>query len=490
MLKLQGNRMKARVIFRSVSYSYFIVLISILLFWVTLKTGIPAILSNYDFVTVISFIAIGFFSVLFLVRAVLQAGISLCVIHWYFIFIFFFIVPFFQYLGNLFTYQVNSNDLLTGNIFILLWCLVYAFSYDYSIKKTSESSEIMNLFSCRNIRPKFLKHKFYILTLVSTLIALHLISIFSLESFFTRGSYSKLIEHIGGWKPHTYIITFYLRPLLFCTLILFIGTVFFFRKIKRTPAVYVCLFVLFAANIIVNNPLSYARFMSFTMLFGLFILFSFRRVKTSLIYISVLFLGLPFIQTLNIFRQSYYHISQNNNFKFNWDFLFRGSFDAYENFIHTIRYVNQFGIVYGKQLAGALLFFVPRSFWINKPVGSGTYIAHALEKRFDVSHFNIGNPLISEMYLNFHITGIVIGALFYGFITSWLDKNYRLSREENVFEQSLHDKRISFYNILYPFLLGLYLFHLRGDFISSYAYTVGFILAFVTAVVFLKLRII
>jgi hypothetical protein len=482
--------MKARAIFQSVFYSYFIVTTILLLLLVIPKAGGVIIRSNYDIATIVSFLTVGFFSVIFLVRAVLQCGISLCVIHWYFVLIFFFIVPFFQYLGNLFTYQVYPNNLLAGNIYILLWCLIYAFSYDYSIKKTSKLSETMSLFSFQDIRPHFLKRKFYALTIAGIILTLYLLSISGVEPFFTRGSYNKLIESLGGWNPRAFIITFYLRPLLFCIFILFIGAVFLFKKIRKKPAIYACLFILFATNIIINNPFSYPRFMLFTMLFGLFILFTFRKVKASLIYISSLFLGLSLIQILNIFRQSYYDISQNYNFKFKWDFLFRGSFDAYENFIHTISHVDQFGIVYGRQLAGALLFFVPRSLWTNKPIGSGPFIAHALEKKFNVTHFNIGNPLISEMYLNFHITGILIGAIFYGIITGWLDKNYWLSRKENVPGQSLRHGNISFYSLLYPFIPGLYLFHLRGDFISSYAYTVGFILAFVTVVILLKIRII
>lgn len=482
--------MKNRLIFQSVSYSYFIVIITALLFWTTLKLGVGTIRSNYDIAVISSFLAIGFFSILFLIRAVLHCGISLSIIHWYFVLIFFFIVPFFQYLGNLFTYPVDSNDVLTGNIYILLWCLVYAFSYDYSIKKTIKPSGIINLFNCRSIRPKFLKHKLYALTLASILIAFYLFSISGIEPFFTRGSYNKLIEHLGGWVPRAYIITFYLRPLLFCIFILSIGAIFLLKNTRRTFTLNLCLFVLFALNIIINNPFSYPRFMLFTMLFGLFVLYTFRKVKASLVYISIFFLGLPLFQILNIFRRSYYDISQNNTFKFNWDFLFRGSFDPYENFIHTINYVGQLGIVCGKQLAGALLFFVPRSIWTEKPVGSGTFIAYTLEKKYDVTHFNIGIPLISEMYLNFHIAGILIGAVFYGVITGWLDKNYWLSQEENVLEQNSLNRNLTFYSLLYPFLLGLYLFHLRGDFISSYGYSVGFTLAFVTVVIFSKLRII
>ena len=481
--------MKNRIILQSVVYLYFIVIVTVLLFWAILREGIVHVRGDYDMAVVTSFIAVGLVSIVFLAQGVLRCGISLSIIHWYFVLIFFFLVPFLQYLGNRFRFPVDSDSVLMGNMYILLWCLVYAFSYNYSIKKANKPSRALSLFSGESLRPHRLKQKLYVLTLISVSVALYLISVGGIESFLTRGSYGLFVERVGGWGPRGLIVTFYLRPLLFFAFILFVGVAFLFKRIKKTPAMYLCLFALIVTNIIVNNPFSYARFMLFTMAFGLFILFSFRRVKSSLVYIAALFLGLISFHTLNIFRQAYLDASRSDTLKFTWDFLFRGSLDAYENFVHTISHVSRTGIMYGRQLAGGLLFFVPRALWTDKPVGSGTYIAETLERRFDVTNFNIANPLISEMHLNFHIFGIIAGALFYGVVTGWLDKHYWISMEKDTSGQTAHHRSMNFYRLLYPFLPGLYLFHLRGDFMSSFAYAVGFVLAFVTAVVFLKLKI-
>jgi hypothetical protein len=480
--------MKDRIILHSVVYLYFIVIVTILLFWAVLREAVE-LRGNYDIAVVASFVAIGLFGVIFLAQAVLRCGISLCVIHWYFVLIFFFIVPFLQYLGNLFLHRVESDGILIGNIYILLWCLLYGFAYNYSIRKVSATSGALSLFSGQGLRPDVLKLRFYALTLASVGVAVWLISVGGIESFLTRGSYGLFVERVGGWKSWGFVITFYLRPLLFFILVLFIGVVFLFKKVRKTPAIHLCLFALIVTNMIVNNPISYAKFMLFTVAFGLFVLFSLRRVKSSLVYISALFLGLPIAFILDVFRRSYADLSREEAPKFYWGFVFRGSLDSYENFIHTISHVSQSGIVYGKQLAGALLFFVPRAFWTDKPVGSGAYIAEFLERKFEVTNFNIGNPLISEMYLNFHIIGIVAGALLYGAVTGRLDKHYWLSLEKDASCRSRNQRNVDFYRVLYPFLLGLYLFHLRGDFMSSYAYSAAIVLAFVTVVMFLKLRV-
>jgi len=46
-------------------------------------------------------------------------------------------------------------------------------------------------------------------------------------------------------------------------------------------------------------------------------------------------------------------------------------FDSYQNF--AIVFFEDF-ITYERQLLGALLFWVPRSIWPNKPIGSGAFV--------------------------------------------------------------------------------------------------------------------
>jgi hypothetical protein len=163
-----------------------------------------------------------------------------------------------------------------------------------------------------------------------------------------------------------------------------------------------------------------------------------------------------------------------------------GDFDAYEIFIHTVQYVSELGTTYGKQIFGALLFWLPRSLWVNKPIGSGAFIASYLSQYFNVENFNVSNLLISEFFINFHILGVILGSILYGIITGWLDKAYFYLTK---YRLSQNSEKIEFYSKLYPFLLGLYLFNLRGDFMSSFAYAIGFSLAFITILGIIKLKI-
>jgi hypothetical protein len=101
---------------------------------------------------------------------------------------------------------------------------------------------------------------------------------------------------------------------------------------------------------------------------------------------------------LDKFRYFSYESNKSFDFKINFNFLKKGHFDAYENFVRAIEI--DF-ITYGDQLQGALLFFVPRFLWKDKPIGSGAALA-------EKSNYNFGGismPFIGEGYVNFGTIG-------------------------------------------------------------------------------------
>ncbi len=476
--------MKRKLIYRSVAYLYFVSFIIVALLFALLRIIDLHNLYYYDIVLFVSFIAIGIISAYSLTVSALNAGISLAVIHWYFVLIFFFVVPFVQYLGGLYKYPLDSHNILIGNGYILLWCMVYWFFYQSAIKSAKVPLRIMSLLSVK--LTKDVRIKMYVLTLMAILATLYLVSLAGIEAFYTRLLRLKLIAQLGGWGPLALLVTYYVRPVVFCILLIFCALLIW-KHLKGTAILYLSLFLLLIVNLIMNNPISVAKFYAFTLLFGISVLLWHHFPRPTLTYIIILSIGLPLSAIVDQFRR----IASFSEFKlqFNWSFMFAGQFDAYENFIHTINYVSEYGTTYGRQLLGALLFFVPRSVWTNKPIGSGAFIAESMRSRFIVENVNVANPLPSEMFLNFHVIGIVFGGIVYGSLTGWLDKYYWLSIERSRFKQSTGGQEINFYLLLYPFLLGLFLFHLRGDFMSSFAYASGFILAFLSVVGVIRLNL-
>jgi oligosaccharide repeat unit polymerase len=81
---------------------------------------------------------------------------------------------------------------------------------------------------------------------------------------------------------------------------------------------------------------------------------------------------------------------------------------------------------YGRTLFNSFLFFIPRSWYPQKPVDIGTEITH---KYFKLQGgFNITFP--GELYLNFHAPGVFFGMLFLGFMVGLL-RIYREKHADN-----------------------------------------------------------
>lgn len=118
----------------------------------------------------------------------------------------------------------------------------------------------------------------------------------------------------------------------------------------------------------------------------------------------------------------------------------------------------------GKQLVGVALFFVPRTIWPSKPVGSGTYLAKP-QGVWD----NIAMPYWGEGYINFGYCGVVIFAILLAIIMAYMDNRYR-----HVQNREKH----GLFTGNYLIVLALTMFVLRGDLLSSWSKLVAICLLF------------
>lgn len=136
-----------------------------------------------------------------------------------------------------------------------------------------------------------------------------------------------------------------------------------------------------------------------------------------------------------------------------------GHYDAHQMFISVQNYVSEFGITWGNQLLGALLFFVPRKIWPTKALGTGHTVITALEQ---FSFTNVSAPLVAEGYVNFGILGVAVFAVILGAAVKLVDTRYWKNR-----------RQMSLIRILYPFSMFQFFFLLRGDMLSGWAYLVA-----------------
>lgn len=136
------------------------------------------------------------------------------------------------------------------------------------------------------------------------------------------------------------------------------------------------------------------------------------------------------------------------------------NFDA---FSMLMRVITNNVITNGRQLLGVLLFFVPRTVWPTKPVGSGNYVANITDLPFE----NISCPYIAEGYINFGVLGVILFVVIIALFASHTDVKYWKHHQDG----NVIDLRLPRYLILISF----FLFILRGDLMSSFAYMCGFI---------------
>ena len=150
---------------------------------------------------------------------------------------------------------------------------------------------------------------------------------------------------------------------------------------------------------------------------------------------------------------------------FDLEYLDSMNYDASQQFMAVVQ---KDIVTFGRQLLGVLLFFVPRSIWPAKPIGSGAMMA---VNEFAFS--NISMPFWGEGYVNFGWIGVLVFDLFLAFLSIKLDRKYW--GRQNRKGQSVVD---GYYLILCSALF----FILRGDLMSSFSFTVGAMMAYLVVV--------
>lgn len=79
--------------------------------------------------------------------------------------------------------------------------------------------------------------------------------------------------------------------------------------------------------------------------------------------------------------------------------------------------------LYGRSVWEGILGLVPRAFWPDKPVyaGSPKIVAEMTGLRLNPNtSFGVGN--VMEFYINFGVTGVIVGFVLLGWLISWLDR--------------------------------------------------------------------
>jgi len=250
-------------------------------------------------------------------------------------------------------------------------------------------------------------------------------------------------------------ISFFVRPLLF-NLIL----VILFIRARQGSSVDLVTFVLCMLLMVFVSPLGIPRTLTGALYIPLLMLvFLPRLISTYSVLCVIIFAVLLVAPIADIFRSIQAGPEVDLLSNFNLDYAFSGHFDAFFNLTQVIDLSYSSA---GLQIAGALLFWIPRAIWPGKPVGTSFDFAEFA----GLSAHNVSFPLTAELYVDFGILGVVLGMYVLGVIYRRLDAYLSKPREAG----SLSAYLVPVAHLELS-ILGIYL--LRGSLLSSFAFTVG-----------------
>lgn len=391
---------------------------------------------------------------------------SLSLMHWLFTYIFLFLAPLSQYTCDKLMYGLSAiHDLewlVYSNVAILLWNLVWIMTrwlYRPSIADLSQAYLYKSISRFGAYITKFL-------ALGS--IAL-LFTVVGPEEMLFRASFYAGVAEASGTSSLMLIIRTTLRAFPIAAFAIVMSNSHTDRNVSRLGP-----FFWGIAATLVNFPLGAPRFWTGAVYLGsLAFIIGYRirhRGLFALVFLSLIVFVFPLLGSLRLagnMSDAFNLITTSSAvMQFN-----SGDYDAFSMIVHTLRYIVEGpGISFGRQIFGSLLFFIPRSIWPGKPIGSG----HVVMQNYGFSFTNVSSPLQAEALINFGILGITIFGIATAALALRLDTMFWV-RGNRKSEDAL---RVKLIDLLYPYWLGFVFFICRGDLLSSFAYTVGFSLAF------------
>lgn len=372
------------------------------------------------------------------------------IFHLFFLF-FFCIAPSIQYKNGvqLLMTVFSESDYILTSTYVLCSLLLFNFVYILQYKSTSiKHNQIDGNETTRHTIDSGTELKLILLSFSIFLLVFYRNNFSILSMFFRGGEY---VERISLGRSLGLVITQFLRPMV---MVLFLSTSVLRLRRKSTKWILFILFVL------TDFPTSMARFSAAAMYIPVLLWYvPFLREKNKFIITMIvgLLLVFPF---LNNFR--YFYSSNTLHIGLNYSQFSQLHFDSYSEFMRVLQ---DDIVTNGRQLLGVIFFWIPRSIWPNKPIGSGAYVAHEQELYFE----NISMPFIGEGYINFGMVGVILFVVLLAYFSEKLDRWY--------WTKIVHRKK-DIDCIGYFLIIALFLFIMRGDLLSSFAFTSGILCSF------------
>lgn len=366
-----------------------------------------------------------------------------------FAYIFLGVAPLYQFANQISIWNgapILPEDYFFATLMLLLALFVYSVTYNIFSKRI-KCKYIPHI---RHRAYLFSRNKALILCAFSTVITLYAFKSYPILLFFREyNNGSKVVFDTFNNTSLNLIYTIIIRPIPIIVLL--------YYNLCKNHTKYVS-FVLLLDVIVTNFPLSLPRFyvagLYLPLIFSYYKTLLHKAVLIKLVFLLGVMVIFPFLNQGRTARSI-------SDIKFdiipNYDMFLSGHFDTFQNGLRVFR--DDF-ITFGRQLVGVVLFWLPRSIWPDKPIGSGGVIADEFNLSFDHISLNYW----AEGWINFGIVGMFIFSIALGFMNAKADNKYYSSKQNTIQ-----------YSCIYFIYLGMLFFILRGDLISGVAYMIGLV---------------
>ncbi len=273
--------------------------------------------------------------------------------------------------------------------------------------------------------PKVRPARVLILSLCSLVFAAFYVSRVGLGTVLSSRS-ARSVAEVAQWPNPP--VTAVVAALATFPLVAAFAALLVLRRQQRQVRPLVLLPVVLGALIVLSNPVSSPRYVAGTAaLSSLVALGAVATVRRLRVFTVVLAVGLVLVfPYADIAR----NVGQSGSDKTGGPAVVLSSpdFDAFDQINNSLAYVDKTSPVPGRQLFGALLFFVPRNVWSGKPQDTG--IALADFRGYKVT--NLSAPLWAEAYVNGGWVGLVgLMAVLGAAVRRWDDRADRVRPRPN-----------------------------------------------------------
>lgn len=381
------------------------------------------------------------------------------------------VAPIIQASAGIWIFDFDTKNFFVMSLLTLFSYIFFIFGYTVLSKKLKK--KFKSGFLALENSPAY-KRKFFIdgnrIFLFSILAICSSVILISIYGFHFSSSIISTIFN-NSYSSTYQLVEYFVRPLLF------FGFSFCIYAViggYNRPLMKLSLLLLSLSVFLIIGPLSGARSIIFFLYFGLFIII-FRKALIShpIIFGGLLFFGVFGSELQSVLRGA---IAGDGIVFAGIEYFYQGHFDGFEMLGHSVGYVKENDITFGLQLLGAVLFWVPRAIWPDKPIGSGDFVAYEyISSSFSLlGNSNFSMPMIGEAYINFGIVGVCLIFLLVGALCGREDMRFHLiNRYEAFTKGSYFSYAASMGMWRYVMFLGMFLFLLRGDLMSGFSFVFG-----------------